>query len=238
MGFRAIPVQTGDPIPAGWISFNQAHGRWAKVIVPIRALEGTIYAAPDENARPIVSKQVLPVLPEGYEFFMPQPGDPVEGVLRARKDVNGEWSPVSLVKGDFFGAFRHSQDLDFWYVRPVASTTSNSLAPKGDAGSKKAPLWLLPPVALEVASWAHKHGADKYGLFNWRENKVCASTYISAMMRHLNAWRDGEDNDLGSGVSHLAHVIASANILLDATHCRNLKDDRIKLPSLSPQCPD
>jgi hypothetical protein len=105
------------------------------------------------------------------------------------------------------------------------------LDPKGQAGQAKAPLWLLPPSALEAASQAHAHGAAKYGKANWREAKVCASTYISAMMRHLNAWRDREDNDPDSGVTHLAHIIASANILIDAKACGTLEDDRLKKPN-------
>ena len=75
----------------------------------------------------------------------------------------------------------------------------------------------------------HKLGADKYGIFNWRQTGVCASTYISAIMRHLDQWRDGEDMDAESGYSHIAHIAASCNILLDAQHCGKLRDDRNKV---------
>lgn len=104
--------------------------------------------------------------------------------------------------------------------------------PKGHAGSLKAPLHLLPPTALEEISWALKHGADKYGRANWRDNKVCATTYVGAMLRHLGAWQDGEDIDAlpGSGRSHLASVAACVCILLDAEKCGTLVDDRSKLP--------
>ena len=102
--------------------------------------------------------------------------------------------------------------------------------PKAIEGAKKTQLHLLPPVALAEAAKAHQQGADKYGPFNWRETKVCASTYISAMMRHLDLWRDGEDLAPDSGVSHLGHIIAGANILLDAAHCGTLVDDRAKMP--------
>jgi hypothetical protein len=128
--------------------------------------------------------------------------------------------PVTAVPGD-----------NHYYAIPLKlELPPKPLDPKGEAGSHKAPLWLLPPSALEEASWVHKLGAEKYGVANWRENEVCASTYISAMMRHLNQWRDGEDIDTESGRSHLAHIIASANILIDAAHCRTLRDDRAKLP--------
>jgi hypothetical protein len=98
--------------------------------------------------------------------------------------------------------------------------------PKGAAGALKTPLGLIPPYAMEQTAWAHKHGAEKYGPFNWRDTKVCASTYINAMMRHLNAWRDGENLDPESGISHLAHIACSCNILMDADYCGTLMDDR------------
>jgi hypothetical protein len=49
-------------------------------------------------------------------------------------------------------------------------------------------------------------------------------------MRHLNAWRDGQDMDPESGISHIAHIVSSCNILLDAGHCGTLQDDRNKKP--------
>jgi len=102
--------------------------------------------------------------------------------------------------------------------------------PKGEAGSKKAPMYLIPASAMEQISWVHKLGATKYGAYNWRKTGVCASTYISAIMRHLNAWRDGEDLDPESGISHIAHIATSCNILLDAAYCGTLQDDRNKIP--------
>ena len=98
--------------------------------------------------------------------------------------------------------------------------------PKGAIGATKVPLGLIPPHAMEQTAWVHKLGADKYGAWNWRETGVCASTYVNAILRHLNAWRDGEDLDPESGISHLAHVACSANILMDAGYCGKLQDDR------------
>jgi hypothetical protein len=98
--------------------------------------------------------------------------------------------------------------------------------PKGAAGALKTPLGLIPSYAMEQTAWVHKLGADKYGPYNWRKTGVCASTYVNAILRHLNAWRDGETVDPESGISHLAHVACSCNILLDAGFCGTLQDDR------------
>lgn len=105
-------------------------------------------------------------------------------------------------------------------VSPVGSD------PKGAIGATKAPMWLLPPVALRAISWVHGLGNAKYGPWNWRKTRVCASTYISAIHRHLAAWHEREDNDEESGQSHLAHIGACVNILLDAMHHNKLDDDR------------
>lgn len=98
--------------------------------------------------------------------------------------------------------------------------------PKGEAGRLKCPLHLLPPVGMEEAAWAHLLGAEKYGAWNWRDTKVRASVYVAAAMRHLNAWRDGQDNDHESGRSHLGHAMACFNIILDAKAHGTLIDDR------------
>lgn len=98
--------------------------------------------------------------------------------------------------------------------------------PKKSQGDKKAPLHLLPPIALEEESWVHKIGADKYGEWNWRESHVDIMTYIGATMRHLMAISKGEDIDPESGRSHWAHIGANANIVLDSIHQGCLIDNR------------
>ena len=79
---------------------------------------------------------------------------------------------------------------------------------------------------MEEQAWVHKSGADKYGAYNWRQVPVSTTTYVSAMMRHLNAFRDGVDLDAESGRSHLSHIMANCAILLDAAAAGTLVDDR------------
>ena len=106
--------------------------------------------------------------------------------------------------------------------------------PKGAAGALKTPLGLIPSYAMEQTALVHQLGAQKYGPYNWRRTGVCASTYVNAIIRHLNAWRDGETVDPESSISHLAHVACSCNILLDAGFCGTLKDDRDITPPNTP----
>lgn len=88
--------------------------------------------------------------------------------------------------------------------------------PKADAGSKKCPMHLLPPVALEETAWVHQLGAVKYGERNWSATGVYLNTYVGAIMRHLMAIHKGEWIDPESGRPHAAHIAASCNILMDA----------------------
>jgi len=106
--------------------------------------------------------------------------------------------------------------------------------PKAQHGALKPNLFLLPLVAMYEWAKAHMLGARKYGAFNWRKNDVCASTYISAAMRHLAQWKEGEDIDEEAQASHLGMVMANCAILLDAQKHGKLVDDRPRVHAESP----
>lgn len=101
--------------------------------------------------------------------------------------------------------------------------------PKTAIGSKKPPLHFIPPIAIAHMGLAMQNGGEKYGPFNWREKKVTASTYTDAAERHINSWRDGEDNASDSNIHHLGHAMASLAIILDAESIDMLNDDRPKV---------
>lgn len=98
--------------------------------------------------------------------------------------------------------------------------------PKDLVGVKKPPLHLVPTALNLYAAQAMRNGAAKYGPFNWRTKPIIASVYVSAALRHLNAWFDGEQVADDSKVEHLAHCVASLAILIDAIECGNVVDDR------------
>lgn len=98
--------------------------------------------------------------------------------------------------------------------------------PKTAAGAAKVPLHLVPPSATYHLAEAFADGARKYGPFNWRDKGVSASVYIAAMMRHVDAYRDGEDVSRDALVHHLGHVMACCAIILDAASVGKLNDDR------------
>jgi hypothetical protein len=84
----------------------------------------------------------------------------------------------------------------------------------------------VPPVALFALGAAMSDGASKYGRYNYRDTSVTASVFYDAMQRHLCAWYSGENYAEDSKVNHLAHIMASCAILLDAELHSVLNDDR------------
>lgn len=98
--------------------------------------------------------------------------------------------------------------------------------PKDLLGAKKVSLNLVPASSLIYQALAMEDGAKKYGPYNWRANKVIASIYIAAAMRHLQAWHDGEEVAEDSQKPHLAHALACLGIIVDAKETGNLVDDR------------
>jgi hypothetical protein len=98
--------------------------------------------------------------------------------------------------------------------------------PKDALGADKLPLHLWPPSATAVGCLGFLDGALKYGRSNWRATRVLASVYVAALKRHSDAYYEGETLDPDTGIPHLAGVLASAAILVDAAAAGTLVDDR------------
>jgi hypothetical protein len=98
--------------------------------------------------------------------------------------------------------------------------------PKAAVARGKLPLHLVPATSLAWQALAHLDGGLKYGYQNYRASGIVASDYVSAAQRHIQKWFNGEDRDSDSGLMHLAHAIATLNIIIDAAACGKLTDDR------------
>jgi len=104
--------------------------------------------------------------------------------------------------------------------------------PKDKVGMMKPQLHLIPSTALIHEARAMENGVGKYGPWNWRKQPVNATVYVSACLRHVLAWMEGEERAADSGVHHLGHARACLGILLDAMEHGCLNDDR---PSVVPE---
>ena len=85
---------------------------------------------------------------------------------------------------------------------------------------------LIPPTAYRAIADVLTYGAKKYGPNNWCRGAEW-SRYFAALERHLNNWKSGENNDLESGLPHLAHAGCCNMFLLEYELSQLGKDDRI-----------
>ena len=86
---------------------------------------------------------------------------------------------------------------------------------------------LIPTWALQMLAAIYTFGAQKYDDDNWRKGLSYRGT-LASLMRHLEKFRAGHDNDEESGLPHLAHVAWNAFALLEFILIHPELDDRIK----------
>jgi hypothetical protein len=91
----------------------------------------------------------------------------------------------------------------------------------------KLPMHLLSTTALEEIAAVLQFGAEKYESHNWRKGFVW-SRPLSAALRHILAFNNGEDRDPESNLSHLAHAACCIMFLLEFEKTRPELDDRYK----------
>lgn len=79
---------------------------------------------------------------------------------------------------------------------------------------------LIPPIAeLEMVK-VLTFGAQKYSADNWK-NADDLTRYIDAAMRHISAYRIGEQTDSETGLHHLSHAMCCLAFIVDLEHTKN-----------------
>ena len=82
---------------------------------------------------------------------------------------------------------------------------------------KYEPTLIYTSLIKEVAA-VRKYGAEKYGSTeDWRTTPPIR--HFNAIMRHLNAFLDGEYDDKESGLSHLAHAATTLMMEIERLAC-------------------
>lgn len=92
---------------------------------------------------------------------------------------------------------------------------------------EKIPVDLVSTEAITRIAEVLAFGARKYDRHNWRKG-ISFSRVVSAALRHILAWKDGEDNDPESGLNHLAHAGCCVSFLLEYLKTHPEMDDRWK----------
>ena len=87
---------------------------------------------------------------------------------------------------------------------------------------------LIPPYALEALAHVYTIGATKYGDDNYLHG-MDWSRVGGALMRHYEAWREGEPEDQEDGQLHLASVAWCAFTLMVYDYYGIGNDDRALL---------
>lgn len=66
---------------------------------------------------------------------------------------------------------------------------------------------LVDPYALAWLVASLTYGTAKYAAWNWVSVEEQKDRYYGALMRHIEKWRSGEDDDTESGLPHLANAM-------------------------------
>ncbi len=92
---------------------------------------------------------------------------------------------------------------------------------KDDGGKDN---WALVPWrALAAVVRVLTFGGNKYGNDNWQRVSNPRERYFAAAMRHLYAWRMGDQFDQDSEEPHLAHAACCLLFLLSFDHSHDPK---------------
>ena len=73
---------------------------------------------------------------------------------------------------------------------------------------------LVEPEFIEAVGEVLTFGAAKYEPNNWQKVDDAENRYYAAALRHLLAYRKGEQIDEESGLSHLKHAATNLMFLL------------------------
>lgn len=93
--------------------------------------------------------------------------------------------------------------------------------------SEKPPLAYIPKAALYAEGDAFAFGAKKYDSWNYKHG-IKVSRTLSAAIRHIMQFLDGEDHDQESGAHHLGCSRANLAMALDTLANHPEMDDRFK----------
>jgi hypothetical protein len=116
-------------------------------------------------------------------------------------------------------------------VPSTSAKPPDNLQQKEEPGKKfdafKPPMALISSKAMMELAKVLGFGAKKYAEHNWRKG-MSWSRLISAALRHISAFNDGEDLDPETGLPHTAHALCCLMFLTEYALTHSGTDDRYK----------
>lgn len=153
---------------------------------------------------------------ETVDFWLGQRDTSYEGLLApSRIEAPDGGEPVNGCNEEPTMGWKVGQTAD------EVMSVSSSGAMKGT----KLARYDLIPAALEEVAKHYGRTAHKYPPGNWRKGYEWSKSY-AALMRHVTAWWNGEDNDPELDSPHLAAVAWHALTLLEFARTHLEMDDR------------
>jgi hypothetical protein len=141
-----------------------------------------------------------------------------------KHDCHGEKCPCNGIPGAMLAGVPHYPGCFFNLKKP--SQQKQEPGTKFDSGKPR--MELLSSEALIQIALVLNEGAKKYSDNNWRKG-MSWSRLLGAAMRHLTSFKDGEDLDKETGLSHLAHLGCCTMFLLEYIKTHPEMDDRYKV---------
>lgn len=153
-----------------------------------------------------------------------------------RVEWNGELYPVVIVKDDI------GDENYLWHdeyeiateatpkASPKVSDFTGTIDGSGykrafDVDDHKLPLHLIPPQFSEGIAEVLQHGIKKYAKNQWAKG-MSWEDCMGAVLRHLSAFRKGEDIDPDSGLPHIHH--AACGLMMLSTFAHGPRADEYK----------
>ncbi len=98
--------------------------------------------------------------------------------------------------------------------------------PKDVVSTNRLDLSIFPQTAIIYGALAMTEGLTKYSAYNYRVAGAQVMVYVSALLRHIFKYVNGQWADPKTTVPHLANAEACLAILIDGHEQGNIIDDR------------